>query len=255
MMLGRAVADYDPPTFDLTDLDALEMGVSREHATILFEGRHFKLIDLDSANGTWLNEAQLAPYRPAPLYHRDQIRLGRLQLIFYSDLAPGQDSEPQLPAEPVTLQLQDQRQALDPAFLAETIGPCLEALAQLQALVARIQSAGPPTVRILNITGEPPVRITLQGASQAIWLLETSMQSTAYYSRRAHRETLPDAAQSPSSKAIAPSSEDPMIDRALALLDHVSPNLPQTERAACTVLLLPILQRLAYWPFTVEPAE
>jgi pSer/pThr/pTyr-binding forkhead associated (FHA) protein len=42
----------------------------------------WQLEDLNSTNGSFLNEARLAPGQPVPLQNGDQIRLGTLVMVF-----------------------------------------------------------------------------------------------------------------------------------------------------------------------------
>lgn len=62
--------------------------VSRHHCKILPEGAHFRLIDLDSHNGTLLNDV---PVRQRTLEHGDEIRVGFSVFIalLREDAAPG----------------------------------------------------------------------------------------------------------------------------------------------------------------------
>jgi pSer/pThr/pTyr-binding forkhead associated (FHA) protein len=46
-----------------------------------------EIINLDSTNGTWLNELRLVPNKPYPLTSGAQIRLGRMHLFtIYRDV-------------------------------------------------------------------------------------------------------------------------------------------------------------------------
>jgi hypothetical protein len=65
---------------DLTPHDALANGVGRRHARLFVQGPQILVEDLDSTNGTFLNEARLAPRQPAPLKDGDVLRLGNLRL-------------------------------------------------------------------------------------------------------------------------------------------------------------------------------
>ncbi len=83
IVLGRFVVGEPPPTVDLTEYHAHLLGVSRKHAVIRFSHEGPVLEDLNSQNGTWLNEERLDPNKPYPLRHSDQIRLGQLILFVY----------------------------------------------------------------------------------------------------------------------------------------------------------------------------
>ncbi len=80
-ILGRkSDKPVQAPLLDLTDYDAYRHGVSRQHAQVtVFSGRAV-IQDMGSANGTWLNERRLVPFRSYPLHNGDQVMLGRLSL-------------------------------------------------------------------------------------------------------------------------------------------------------------------------------
>lgn len=71
------------PDLDLTPHGALEKGVSRMHAMLRKGEEILSIIDLDSANGTYLNGQRLVAHQPRVLRDGDEIRLGRLVLHIY----------------------------------------------------------------------------------------------------------------------------------------------------------------------------
>ncbi len=74
----------DFPELDLTVENGVELGVSRLHATIQWSNHGLVLIDLDSTNGTFLNNYRLPSKRPYPLRSGDEIRFGELLIhVFY----------------------------------------------------------------------------------------------------------------------------------------------------------------------------
>lgn len=79
--LGRR-ADGQPilPDIDLTALDGYNAGVSRLHAGIHLDDAGVVLTDLNSANGTWVNDTRLEPHAPQSIQHGDVIVLGKLRL-------------------------------------------------------------------------------------------------------------------------------------------------------------------------------
>lgn len=60
-----------------------DSGVSRQHATIRREGGHFWLVDLGSANGTYVNDSALTTARV--LRDGDRVQFGTNLLIFCQD--------------------------------------------------------------------------------------------------------------------------------------------------------------------------
>lgn len=71
------------PDIDLTADQALQHGVSREHACIFGRGNLVMAEDLGSTNGTRLNGKRLAPYLPERLRDGDQLQLGKLLIEVY----------------------------------------------------------------------------------------------------------------------------------------------------------------------------
>lgn len=79
--LGRFAPGQANPSVDLTKYHAGLLGVSRMHAVIHPSGNGYSIEDLNSTNGTWVNETKLTPGTPHPLKSGDQVRLG--QLVMY----------------------------------------------------------------------------------------------------------------------------------------------------------------------------
>jgi hypothetical protein len=71
------------PDLDLTPFGALDKGVSRIHAALRRGDDVLSIVDLDSANGTYLNGQRLAAHQPRLLRDGDEIRLGRLVMHIY----------------------------------------------------------------------------------------------------------------------------------------------------------------------------
>lgn len=57
------------------------LGVSREHAEIVYEQGQYYISDLNSTNGTFLNSSRLRPNERYPLESADQIRMGHFLMI------------------------------------------------------------------------------------------------------------------------------------------------------------------------------
>ena len=84
-ILGRASADIETrePLVDLTSL-GIDYGISRVHALIHKTKDGYQITDLDSSNGTWLENDRLVPQKPYHVDSGDRIRMGRLNmLVFY----------------------------------------------------------------------------------------------------------------------------------------------------------------------------
>jgi hypothetical protein len=66
---------------DLSAHDGFAMGVSRQHALVRAEPKGYSVVDLESRNGTWLNDQRLVPNRAYPLPSHAQLRLAMMRLF------------------------------------------------------------------------------------------------------------------------------------------------------------------------------
>lgn len=79
LTLGRHDPDTgEDPDVNLEEYDAQEKGVSRRHAAILVEDDALKVMDLGSANATYLNGQKLIAHQARILRDGDELRLARL---------------------------------------------------------------------------------------------------------------------------------------------------------------------------------
>jgi len=79
-ILGRQASSGPETVVDLSDLNALQHGVSRHHCRLERRSRHLVVIDLDSANGSYLNSEPLLPHRPYVVASGDKLILGTLHI-------------------------------------------------------------------------------------------------------------------------------------------------------------------------------
>ena len=79
--LGR-ISEGQPimPDIDLSPYQAYAGGVSRLHAVVKKEGGRIILMDLGSANGTYINGKRLQPNVEQVLNHGDIVALGKLKI-------------------------------------------------------------------------------------------------------------------------------------------------------------------------------
>jgi hypothetical protein len=68
------------PDVDLSPFDGYHEGVSRIHASLKVEVDKVSLIDLNSVNGTAINDEQIPSNEYHELHHGDIITLGKLKL-------------------------------------------------------------------------------------------------------------------------------------------------------------------------------
>lgn len=81
ILIGRLDAAHGIfPEVDLSADGGLEHGISRRHARIYMHESHCFIEDLDSTNGTFLNDERLTPYLPYGFNDGDALSLGTLQL-------------------------------------------------------------------------------------------------------------------------------------------------------------------------------
>ena len=82
ILVGRIDAAHGIfPELDLTPDGGLEHGVSRRHARLYArEGACF-VEDLDSTNGSFLNEERVTPYLPYTFRNGDRLTFGTLQVV------------------------------------------------------------------------------------------------------------------------------------------------------------------------------
>ncbi len=79
VIVGRRHEDYvEQPDIDLTPFDGVEKGVSRRHLALVRQHDTIGIVDLGSANSTYLNGQRLLPSERRILRDGDELRLGRL---------------------------------------------------------------------------------------------------------------------------------------------------------------------------------
>jgi pSer/pThr/pTyr-binding forkhead associated (FHA) protein len=88
ILVGRLDAAHGIfPELDMTPDGGLEQGVSRRHARIYARDGICFVEDLDSTNGTFLNDERVTPYLPYAFKDGDILTFGtmRLQIHIYTD--------------------------------------------------------------------------------------------------------------------------------------------------------------------------
>jgi len=201
IILGRS----DPstgiaPTVDLIPYFGKSLGVSRRHAEILLRDGAYFLRDLDSANGTWLNNKSVTN-QAQPLKSGDQIRLGELLIVvFLSEKDSQSHSTPQNPHGQHTLYVQrlDAPQTSPPDsfsvdFLTNTLVGYLQALNAMQMTIftANKQDPEPITINRLQVLDRfNAVEIQLYIYPSLLILLRDNMQKLVNQSKTEVKEEL-----------------------------------------------------------------
>lgn len=79
--LGRKTEEVREALLDLSPFGAYGLGVSRHHASVQKTRSGYTLTDLNSTNGTWVDNEQLQPNQAYPISSGAHIRLGKMQII------------------------------------------------------------------------------------------------------------------------------------------------------------------------------
>ncbi len=81
VVVGRSDTETGyAPELDLSSYEAQKHGISRRHALLMGTKEGLVLIDLDSTNGTWINEVSLQPGQKYRLRIGDRLEFGTLKL-------------------------------------------------------------------------------------------------------------------------------------------------------------------------------
>jgi hypothetical protein len=80
-VVGRKVGTTSEGLLDLSASGGYHLGVSRRHAVIRRTDHGYDVLDLGSANGTWLNDERLLPHKSYPLDSGSHLRLGNMRLF------------------------------------------------------------------------------------------------------------------------------------------------------------------------------
>ena len=81
ILIGRLDAAHGVfPELDLTSDSGLEHGISRRHARMYAREDKWYIEDLDSTNGTYVNDERLTAYLPYAIHDGDTLTLGTLRL-------------------------------------------------------------------------------------------------------------------------------------------------------------------------------
>ncbi|MCA0453180.1 MAG: FHA domain-containing protein [Chloroflexi bacterium] len=260
--IGRYSPGEKPPTVDLTPFNGGLMGVSRQHATILKDNDGYKLKDLSSTNGTWLNETRLNANQLYPLQSGDIVRFGQINTSVYFRLAENNDPAETLLSLTSILEMTDPL-TLKAATLETLLLPYLKALDGFQKSCDEVMSQPISDVLITSIAPDKSkgvLNIKLTGLYQAYRLLKNHI----FRWREAHHENILKLNQ-PTAEPIKPWVEieqqpnqtNPLSDNVLntagielayEILADLAPQRTRAENQSHLAKLLPHLQRLALSP-------
>lgn len=85
VVIGRSDGGTMTPDIDLAPHHGSDLGVSRLHVALQYNGRNniLSISDMKSANGTFVNGQKLYPQEVRVLRHGDELRLGKMVLRVY----------------------------------------------------------------------------------------------------------------------------------------------------------------------------
>jgi hypothetical protein len=176
--IGRYSPGEKPPTVDLTPFNGSLMGVSRQHAMITKDEAGYKVKDLSSTNGTWLNELKLTAQQAYTLQSGDILRLGQVNTSIYFRLAQAAN-----PGE-TTLTLQsDIVDSANPLRLTSKtldtiLFPYLKAIEGFQKVCDEVMVQPVSDIVIVSITKDadkPQIVVKVTGLYQAFRLLRINI--------------------------------------------------------------------------------
>jgi pSer/pThr/pTyr-binding forkhead associated (FHA) protein len=180
------------PTVDLTPDHGVLLGVSREHARIRRMDGEFFVEDLNSSNGTWVNDMQLTPYQPVRLNSGDQIRFAHLMVLVYVKTEIPTKTTAASPANGATMQnifqvelavktRQDvafQSGGMRLEFLIKEVNQYLSAVHAICRIIRQIQQRDMEIISVqqLNIQKETAcLQLMLRGALDVLGFLSKKM--------------------------------------------------------------------------------
>lgn len=93
MQVGRSSQTTEAPEIDLSEYNASALGISRRHALLTMQEDGLTIEDLNSSNGTWLNERPLSPGTKYVIHNGDCIRLAQMFIyLFFDEQSIGDDT-------------------------------------------------------------------------------------------------------------------------------------------------------------------
>ncbi len=266
VVIGRYSPGEKPPTVDLTPFNGSLMGVSRKHAMIIKDDEGYKVKDLASTNGTWLNEAKLNPQELHRLNSGDILRLGQVNTNVYFRLAPSRNSSE------VTLTLQNEIQVsksleLTTVTLESVLIPYLKALEGFQKTCDEIMNQPVSEMLVTNVLKDPEkaqIIVKVSGLFQAFRLLrinvqrwrETHIETITKLNQEATPAKFPDWSILESAHSSEEGQPDLTLQKAGVELAHeifadLAPHRTKEENEIHIPKLLPYLQCVALSPLKV----
>lgn len=240
-IIGRYDPDSSQPTVDLSLYNAGSLGVSRRHARIQLQNDIYLIEDLNSTNGTWINQVRLPAGKKQGLPNGATLQFGQMVLYFYSSSVEAVRSVEEHIRFKSTAATR-----LTPAYLATRIGPYLTALADVQAVCDEMMKRSPVVVEIGAINADSPqlISVRLTGARDALKLAKGHL--VLWRSEQSVKiDRLQSLKQSQGQSAAAPASAGNSASATPGTVDEAAQKLSQELRQAELKLADDFLRALA----------
>jgi hypothetical protein len=166
--VGRFGVGEPPPTVDLGPYSGSTLGVSRQHAVIATSSKGYTLQDLNSTNGTWVNDHKLESNETVSLASGDLIHFGQLACYAYF----------QSPTRTATLAssftMSDASGAafnLTPRTLLSMVSPFVMALSGLQSVHNDAQRQPASEIQVVSLqydSAKSQIRVVMNNAQDAV---------------------------------------------------------------------------------------
>jgi len=168
LLLGRDLGSETGAAIDLAAYKAGLLGVSRKHAIIKRKDNAYFIEDVDSTNGTHINDVRLQPHEPQRLKTGDQLRLGHF--VIYIGFTEVVTSDSTLYLRPRGGKLE----MITPTDIATHIAPYITSIGTLQTIINEYLDKDASQVMVKSITLEQneAVCIKMTGVNDAVRFVE-----------------------------------------------------------------------------------
>ncbi len=223
----------DSVVVDLTPYGENKLGVSRKHAIIEYKEGGYLLRDLDSSNGTYLNEMHLIPHRTYHLQSGDRLRLGQLPItVYFKENFKAADTT-------FYIRQPEMKAKLTVAELSEAILPMLQAVMDIQRLADDILKRTPEELGLQSIRLDNPTHIIRVQTDRPVEIVSV-IQDVLNKWKGENKGTLE---ASPETLKL-----EPMV---LAFLAKIKVDISPEERKTYTAQLAPMLKLLVMSPLEI----
>lgn len=237
IVLGRGGEEPGQNVCDLSVMGLQATGISRRHAVIRKTAVGYSLQDLNSTNGTWLNESRLVPGETVRLNIQDLITLAQLRLtVCFHTNKKVERTEMRLHKRN---QLALETRKLYPNFMSVFLVPYLEAIAELQRLVGQSRSQPLSEPRIHKIVEDQTsvlVSLDLDAAVQQIISYTLQPWREAHTEYIGWTETANDAAMSEQLHVLTKE----IITSLVPFESLMSSTVKNVETAVATIITSPL---------------